>query len=277
MTSPVSLTSVRRELAKSSFRRLEDGRSRFALDHLPELVREVEDVPLLRDAVHSLAIGGRLTRTLDSDMQIAELLRICAEGRRDQAEGRRASNRQAQISSSAMGRIPETWAWVTLADLVAMQNGFAFKSHLWLQSGIPIVRIQNLNNRAAPYNYAGVDTVAEKYRISTGDVLLSWSGTPGTSFGVFIWDRGDAALNQHIFKCDFFGPVHPRYFQIAVNQGIRKALHTARGGVGLKHLTKAQLDGMPVPLPPVEEQSRIVRALDEFEVDFRRIESLLRG
>jgi type I restriction enzyme S subunit len=82
-------------------------------------------------------------------------------------------------------------------------------------------------------------------------------------------------LNQHIFKCELYGPVNPRYFQIAVNEAIRKSLGAAHGGVGLKHLTKKTLDAMPIPLPPRTEQNRIVSAVDDTEERIERLRQLL--
>ena len=42
-----------------------------------------------------------------------------------------------------------------------------------------------------------------KYKITNGDMLYSWSGNPETSLEVFKWFGGNAWLNQHIFKLEF--------------------------------------------------------------------------
>src|ERR1700738_4640666 len=98
--------------------------------------------------------------------------------------------------------LPPGWALARVADLVTLVNGFAFTPSHWKREGLPIVRIQNLNNPDAPFNYCS-DDIPEKFRIRTGDLLFAWSGTPGTSFGAHIWRGGDAWLNQHIFKVVF--------------------------------------------------------------------------
>lgn len=131
------------------------------------------------------------------------------------------------------------------------------------KQALPIVRIQNPNDRNAPFNHAEEKTVEPRHLIDSGDVLLSWSGTPGTSFGVFIWERGRAALNQHIFKCGVSEAVAPEWFKLAVNERISEILGDAHGGVGLKHLTKGQLEEIQIPVPPLPEQGRILRKLGE--------------
>lgn len=82
--------------------------------------------------------------------------------------------------------IPANWRWCRIKDLFALVNGKAFKPSDWGTTGIPIVRIQNLNDPAAPYNYFSGD-IEDKYVLHGGELLFSWSGTPGTSFGSYIW------------------------------------------------------------------------------------------
>ena len=53
--------------------------------------------------------------------------------------------------------LPEEWKWVKLGDVAKYINGRAFKPEEWKQAGIPIIRIQNLNNPNAPYNYYDVE------------------------------------------------------------------------------------------------------------------------
>jgi type I restriction enzyme, S subunit len=276
VSTGTSLHESRRELVASAFSRLGDGSSRFALDHIHELVVDINDLKELRQAVHALAVRGKLSEQSKDDEPVSALLERCAVGKKKVTKARRTGGWvQKNTADEGLSLIPESWQYVPLADLTAFHNGFAFKAHTWQATGLPIVRIQNLNKRYAPFNYAAPATVLPKHRIATGDVLLSWSGTPGTSFGVFIWDRGDAALNQHIFKCEFYAPINSRYFQIAVNDRIRQALHTAHGGVGLKHLTKRQLDAMLVPLPPAAEQDRIVYTVDHLEMSLKSLTHLL--
>ncbi len=52
--------------------------------------------------------------------------------------------------------IPGNWCWARIGELFDLVNGKAFKPTDWSESGIPIVRIQNLNDPNAPYNcYSG--------------------------------------------------------------------------------------------------------------------------
>ncbi|WP_375586660.1 restriction endonuclease subunit S [Acinetobacter baumannii] len=152
---------------------------------------------------------------------------------------------------------------VRFGDLCKLQNGRAFKPEEWSEEGTPIVRIQNLNDETKPFNYCNFD-VEKRFWINSGDLLFSWSGTPGTSFGAFFWNRGKGFLNQHIFRVDVKEElVDKHYLRYALNSLIVKIIDQAHGGVGLKHITKAKLEEVQIPLPPLAEQRRIASILDQ--------------
>jgi len=87
----------------------------------------------------------------------------------------------------------------TIKDVFTLINGCAFSPAEWKTSGTPIIRIQNLNDQFASFNYyQGI--VPERNRVVIGDLLFAWSGTIGSSFGARIWKGPAGVLNQHIFK-----------------------------------------------------------------------------
>src|SRR6185436_4027186 len=101
------------------------------------------------------------------------------------------------------------------------------KSSEWASSGLPIIRIQNLNEEAASFNYFS-DTLPDRFKIVNGDLLFAWSGTPGTSFGAHIWKRGPAWLNQHIFKVEFDrDSLDSRFLRYAINQNLASYIRQA--------------------------------------------------
>jgi len=106
--------------------------------------------------------------------------------------------------------------------------------------------------------------------ISPGDVLLAWSGTPGTSFGVHIWNGPAGILNQHIFLVDLDEMrITKSWFMRAVNSRLSSLIDQAHGGVGLKHVTRRMVDDLEIPLPSLCEQRRITAILDQAD-DLRR-------
>lgn len=158
--------------------------------------------------------------------------------------------------------LPEAWAGAEIGELCDLINGRAFKPTDWTETGLPIVRIQNLNNPEKPFNrYDG--EVRERFLIDSDDLLFAWSGTPGTSFGAHVWKGGKAVLNQHIFNVKFSREhLDQDFFRHAINQKLSELIAKAHGGVGLRHVTKGKFEETQIPLPPLPEQRRIVRKLD---------------
>lgn len=153
--------------------------------------------------------------------------------------------------------------WIKIKNICRLVNGDAYKPTDWSESGKPIIRIQNLNDKTKTFNYwAG--PLEEKVRVKDGDVLLAWSGTPGTSFGVHRWWRGDAVLNQHIFRVDFTcDDIIPDWFVISTNHQLNVLIDKAHGAVGLRHVQRGEVENLEIPLPPLDEQQRIVAWLNE--------------
>jgi len=159
---------------------------------------------------------------------------------------------------------------VPFGSVCSLQNGRAFKPEEWSASGTPIVRIQNLNDETKPFNYCDFE-VEKRFHVDSGDLLFSWSGTPGTSFGAFFWNRGKGFLNQHIFRVDIDERhVDKNYLRYGINSKLDLIIYQAHGGVGLKHITKGKLEAVEIPLPPLPEQKRIAAILDKADAIRRK-------
>ncbi|HHD64126.1 MAG TPA: restriction endonuclease subunit M/S [Desulfobulbaceae bacterium] len=157
------------------------------------------------------------------------------------------------------------WPMVKLGEVCNFINGRAFKSKDWEKKengGLPIIRIQNLNNPSAEFNYYSGE-VAEKLIVNNGDLLFSWSGSRGTSFGPHIWNRNKGILNQHIFKVQFTEKYIKEFLYYMLKKIVSEVENNLHGGVGLVHITKGSLQQIQIPLPPLEVQQEIVAEIEK--------------
>ncbi|GHV25899.1 hypothetical protein FACS1894176_05540 [Bacteroidia bacterium] len=160
--------------------------------------------------------------------------------------------------------LPAGWAIAHLGDLACFINGKSFKSKDWRNVGIPIIRIQNLNNKFAPYNYISEDFFVEEFhKIKKGDLLFAWSGTPGTSFGAHIWQNQGAYLNQHIYKVIPFNGINKKYLFYALNYLVNDFIRDSKGTAGLSHITKKDLEKTMCPVAPYTIQLQVVEKIEE--------------
>ena len=232
------------------------------LAHYGRIADAPDAIGRFRHFVLDLAVRGKLVVQDRKDERASELLK----GLKKQLSEAPHTARRARENDTVEPpySIPSNWLWVPIGEHLELINGMAFKPTDWLQTGIKIVRIQNLNRLDAPFNYCDPNSVRARVLIDDGAFLISWSGTPGTSFGAFIWDRGPAALNQHIFRCDFrLRAFDARYLRLAINGRLDEMIAKAHGGVGLQHITKGKLEALLIALPPLAEQRRIVAKVDE--------------
>ena len=143
-----------------------------------------------------------------------------------------------------------------LGEVADYINGRAFKPSEWKEKGLPIVRIQNLNDESAVYHYSDAEH-EEKYLLHDGNLLFAWAA----SLGTYIWNGGEAWLNQHIFKVLPKQNVSKMYLYYALTS-IIKELYSKSHGSGMVHVTKGKFEETEIPLPPLATQRAIVTRIE---------------
>lgn len=238
-----------------------EGAVRFQLKY--------SDLERIELAIPPVAEQERIVRLLD---EAAALRRL-----RTQADERTTAAIPA-LFDEMFGPVAirdAAWPTTSVGEICDLVNGAAFKPDDWDTTGLPIIRIQNLNDSSKPFNLCS-HPMPEKYRVRKGDILLSWSGTPGTSFGCFRWGGPEGWLNQHIFNVRLKPEIDGEFFIEAINARLAELISKAHGGVGLQHVTKGTLNGVQLPRPPITIQrtfaARVaeIRALEAEQVVSRK-------
>lgn len=145
-----------------------------------------------------------------------------------------------------------------MGDVATYINGYAFKPHDRGEEGLPIIRIQDLTGNSYDLGFYNGEYPA-KIEINDGDVLISWSA----SLGVYVWNRGKALLNQHIFKVEFDKKeIDKSYFVYAVKYKLSDMEKNTHGAT-MKHIVKSDFDATLIPYPSIEIQQEIAHRLDK--------------
>lgn len=154
------------------------------------------------------------------------------------------------------------WDVRKVGDIFNLVNGCAFKPEDWKSSGTPIIRIQNLNDPCADFNYSQA-LVPERNRIESGDLLFAWSGTLGSSFGARIWNGPSGVLNQHIFKVLMDKRQITLPFSLLVLSRVEEKIAKKTHGfkASFVHVKKSDLVRIELLLPSLPEQKRIASCL----------------
>ena len=126
---------------------------------------------------------------------------------------------------------------------------------------MPIIRIQDLTGNVYDLGFYNGSYPA-RIEINDGDVLISWSA----SLGVYVWDRGKALLNQHIFKVAFDKEaVNKQYFVFAVQHKLIE-MESKTHGATMKHIVKKDFDNTEIPFPSLERQAEIADILSRIKL-----------
>lgn len=170
------------------------------------------------------------------------------------------------MSSSIKNKLPDGWEIKPLGDIVSLQNGFAFKRSLYKESGAPIVRIKNIKNERIElddivcFNPIDYKKNLDQYKIKENDILIAMSGATTGKIG--LYNRNDVAyLNQRVGLFRIENNDLRRYLfyflSTQVEDNLLKSL-----GAAQPNLSSSQINEMETPLPPLEEQKRIVAKID---------------
>ena len=213
---------------------IENGKS-----DLEKIIRQT------KNKILELAIHGKLVPQDPTDEPASELLK------------RINPNAKITCDNPHYRNLPEGWAVIKVGNVAKYTNGRAFKPEEWESTGLPIIRIQNLNDADAPYNRSSV-IHEQKYLIKDGDLLFAWAA----SIGTYIWSGENAWLNQHIFKVEPY-PFIDKAFLFYAFQAMISEFYKNSHGSGMVHITKKQFEEITLLLPPLSEQIRIVECLEQ--------------
>jgi len=149
---------------------------------------------------------------------------------------------------------------VQFKEVASFINGYPFKPSDWSDTGLPIIRIQDLTGTTdKPNHYEG--QYPKKIEVNDGDILISWSA----SLGVYRWNKGKALLNQHIFKVEFNKkPIDRGYFVWAVEYKLTEMKYKTHGST-MKHIVKGDFDAITIPYPNISDQANIASQLDNIK------------
>ncbi len=164
----------------------------------------------------------------------------------------------------------DEWTLKDVDSLFALQDGYAFSSKVFTsraENGRQVIRITDINNQNK--NSEKVFIPEEKiyefgidaYSVKNGDLLLSLTGAAGFNF--YIWDNGDAFINQRTMK------ITPRDLE---NESLKVLLgpliHEKINGMGTgqnNNLSKDALKAVEFPVPQPQEQQKIASCLSSLD------------
>jgi len=163
--------------------------------------------------------------------------------------------------------IDPEWKLLKLKDVSTFLNGFAFKSEEYVEAGIRVIRITNVQNgeiRDDNPKFVAIDRMDEfrKYLLEDGDILISLTGNVGR-VGRIGKELLPAALNQRVGKIEpVSDKIVPEYvFWLLNNNSFEQSAIKASSGMAQLNLSSRWVEDFAIPVPPIPVQEEIVLRL----------------
>jgi type I restriction enzyme S subunit len=170
----------------------------------------------------------------------------------------------AENRNYLLGKHPK-WGRVRLKEVATILNGYPFESGRFKRSGgTPLIRIRDILGGSTETFYDG--DFDSTFLVKRGEILIGMDG----DFHCEPWTGEPALLNQRVCKITPDESRYAKQFLRYLLPGYLSAINEQTPSVTVKHLSSRTIADIPLPLPPLPEQRRIVA---EIEKQFTRLEA----
>lgn len=178
---------------------------------------------------------------------------------------------------------PRHWQFVSLGELGDIVSGVTKGRHLKGVDTVEVPYLRVANVQDGYLELTEIKTIkvlptdVEKYRLVSGDVLLTEGGDPDKLGRGYIWNNeiAECIHQNHIFRVRLNPNLAlPLYIATLLRTVYAKAyfLKAAKLSSNLASINKTQLSAFPVPLPSVELQKQFVDSVEQFLAIQNRLE-----
>ena len=237
------------------------------------------DTEALRSKILDLAIRGKLTEQLPEDGSAEDLYAKIQEEKAQLVKGGKIKKEKAlpEITKDEMPfEIPRNWKWVYLGELFAHNTGKALNSSD--KEGVLLEYITTSNMYWDHFELNGLKKMyfknneIEKCTIRKGDLLICEGGDIGRSA---IWNFDyDMRIQNHIHRLrPLILDLSPKFYYFVMRRYKDNKMINGQG-IGLQGFSSRRVHSLLVPLPPFEEQKRIIDKVNDILERIDEIENL---
>jgi len=243
--------------------------ARFLFNHLPRLTTRPAHIKQLRQTILNLAVRGKLVPQDRNDEPVAGLLELCDKNRREKAKEDRRADVEQQILLASEDRwdVPGSWAWRALADIVLFID-YRGKTPVKTSEGVRLITAKNVKQgyiNLSPEEFlsnADYETWMSRGYPALGDILFTTEAPMGNAAVVRLVE--DFALAQRVICFRPYTQLNSDFLVLQLlAEPFQSILDKTATGLTAKGIKAAKLKRLPIAIPPLAEQHRIVAKVDE--------------
>jgi type I restriction enzyme, S subunit len=188
--------------------------------------------------------------------------------------------------SDELFELPKGWQWVKLVEIAAIKGGLAKGKRRKPTDSlrqIPYLRVANVQrgffNLEEVLLIEATEAEIEELRLRRGDILFNEGGDRDKLGRGWVWmDEIPKCIHQnHVFRArPYFSELQSKYISWYGNTfGQAYFLGEGKQTTNLASINLTKLSNLPLPLPPVNEQKRIVARIEELRDRHQRAKQAL--
>lgn len=244
------------------------------LSEFGHIVDAPDGLKRLRELIYQLAVKGELGLSNEEESATDFLEKLLSE--------KRFHGRNDKKLPQALGmdnfKIPRNWVWENLGALSTdIHYGYTAKA-INRKEGIRLLRITDIQNDKVDWSAVpscDIDEKAfKKNRLSNGDILIARTGgTIGKTYLVENLDR-ESVFASYLIRFIPLESVYSHFVKLFTLSPLYwDQLYAASAGTGQPNVNATSLKQLQIPIPPFEEQKRIVSKVDELMVLCDKLEA----
>ncbi|MEA9789350.1 restriction endonuclease subunit S [Xanthomonas campestris pv. raphani] len=244
-------------------------------EHFHTLFTTESSIDALKQTLLQLAVMGKLVPQDPGDELASELLKRIAEEKTSLvADGKLKKQKPlAEIDESEMSfELPLGWSWKRFVELALDVSTGPFGSLIhqsdYVDGGVPLVNPSHMiDGRIVADSSVSLSLEMAKsldsYRLSAGDIVMARRGEVGRAALVTETEEG-WLCGTGSFVLRFTSEISRAYVWILLRcHSVRTYLAGAAVGTTMVNLNHGILLKMPIAVPPIAEQHRIVAKVDQ--------------
>lgn len=221
----------------------------------------------LKKAVLQAAMQGKLTRQLKTDSSVYDLLQKIAEEKEINNQVWKAKKQppiEEILETIDANEIPENWKWVKLSQVAHSYIGLTYSPSNISSNGTIVLRSSNIQNGKMDYkDIVKVEMdIPENKMCKKGDILVcARNGSKSLVGKCAIIDANGMSFGA--FMAIIKSPCNDYLYHYLSSPYFKKQMALDSSTVTVNQITQDMLFNACVPLPPIEEQQRIVEKLNQ--------------
>lgn len=221
----------------------------------------------IKKSVLQSAMQGKLTRQLQTDSSVDDLLKKIAEEKEKNNQVWKAKKQppiEEILETIDANEIPENWKWVKLSQVAHSYIGLTYSPSNISSDGTIVLRSSNIQNGKMDYkDIVKVEMdIPENKMCKKGDILVcARNGSKSLVGKCAIIDANGMSFGA--FMAIIKSPCNDYLYHYLSSPYFKKQMALDSSTVTVNQITQDMLFNACVPLPPIEEQQRIVEKLNQ--------------